>query len=244
MSASDNVIPFPPGGRDGVRRRREAAAAAHPAMRGPSEAEKGRHCPPGEHPPREVAALYGVRVDIIGAKPPIWRRIDLPSDLTLDRLHVVIQAAMGWEDRHAHRFQTARFRDPSASPFRTADDPDDVAAPAEADVRLDEVLARPGDRLYYLYDPGDDWQHVIMLETALPPIFGYPEILCGGGRRRCPPEEAGGIRAYNEAVAVLDGKVPASDAAPELLEMIGSWHDPARFDKPEANRRIRQRLEP
>ncbi|MDJ0420896.1 plasmid pRiA4b ORF-3 family protein, partial [Rhodococcus opacus] len=47
-----------------------------------------------------------VRLDLVGAKPPVWRRLELPGDLTLDRLHVVIQAVMGWLDGHLHRFRT------------------------------------------------------------------------------------------------------------------------------------------
>ena len=47
---------------------------------------------------------FRVRVDLMYAKPPIWRRLDLPGDLMLDELHVVLQVAMGWEDGHLHKF--------------------------------------------------------------------------------------------------------------------------------------------
>ncbi len=33
-----------------------------------------------------------VRVDLVGAKPPVWRRLVLPSTLRLDQLHGVLQA--------------------------------------------------------------------------------------------------------------------------------------------------------
>jgi hypothetical protein len=46
-------------------------------------------------PPTEVHG-YRVRLDLQGAKPPVWRRLELPGDLTLAQLHDVIQAAMGW----------------------------------------------------------------------------------------------------------------------------------------------------
>ncbi len=43
----------------------------------------------------ERARGFRVRVDLMYAKPPIWRRLDLPGDLMLDELHVVLQVAMG-----------------------------------------------------------------------------------------------------------------------------------------------------
>ncbi|HEV7186048.1 MAG TPA: hypothetical protein VGN33_16270, partial [Leifsonia sp.] len=40
---------------------------------------------------------FGVRLELRGSKPPVWRRLVVPGDLTLPRLHDVIQAAMGWQ---------------------------------------------------------------------------------------------------------------------------------------------------
>ncbi len=45
---------------------------------------------------RSTKAAYVVRVDLDGARPPIWRRLRLASDITLNRLHEIIQIAMGW----------------------------------------------------------------------------------------------------------------------------------------------------
>lgn len=52
----------------------------------------------------ERARGFRLRVDLMHAEPPIWRRLDLPGDLMLDELHVVLQVAMGWEDGHLHKF--------------------------------------------------------------------------------------------------------------------------------------------
>ena len=93
-----------------------------------------------------------VRVDLAGAKPPVWRRLELPSTLRLDELHGVLQGAFGWTDRHLHRGDTAW--DDQAEHFLCpydVEEGEDDGAPA-CDVRLDEVLAQPGDRLLYTYD--------------------------------------------------------------------------------------------
>ncbi|WP_263869924.1 plasmid pRiA4b ORF-3 family protein [Rhodococcus rhodochrous] len=58
---------------------------------------------------------FRVRLDLIGARPPVWRRFELPGDLTLDRLHTVLQAAMGRLDCHLHRFRTGSDPRPRTS---------------------------------------------------------------------------------------------------------------------------------
>jgi len=61
---------------------------------------------PALRPPPTSVSGFRVRLDLHGAKPPVWRRLELPGDLTLPRLHDVIQAGMGWSDSHLHRFRT------------------------------------------------------------------------------------------------------------------------------------------
>ena len=63
-----------------------------------------RDRPELRHPPRPDTVSFRVRADLVGAKPPIWRRLDLRSSMTLDVLHEVLQAAFGWTDSHLHRF--------------------------------------------------------------------------------------------------------------------------------------------
>ena len=39
--------------------------------------------------------------------PPVWRQVVIPAGYTLDRVHGVIQAAMGWQNSHLHMFRIA-----------------------------------------------------------------------------------------------------------------------------------------
>jgi Plasmid pRiA4b ORF-3-like protein len=55
-------------------------------------------------PRRREPALLRVRVDLEHAKPPIWRRLDVRSDIGLDVFHQVLQRAFDWTDSHLHRF--------------------------------------------------------------------------------------------------------------------------------------------
>lgn len=180
----------------------------------------------GEAPERVRG--FRVRLDLVGAKPPVWRRLVLPGDLTLDRLHLVIQAAMGWLDGHLHRFRTGSDqRSPyfvTSSDLEEGDEDDDAVV--EDGVRLDRVLSRSGDRLWYEYDFGDGWEHVLKVEevTDEPPA----EVACTDGRMACPPEDCGGIWSYAELAAwVRAGCDPSSVPSPfEDLDHARGWLPP------------------
>jgi hypothetical protein len=51
-------------------------------------------------------AIHKIKVSLRGSRPPIWRRLEVPSGITLRRLHDVIQAAFGWQDYHLWVFDT------------------------------------------------------------------------------------------------------------------------------------------
>ena len=196
---------------------------------------------------RATVVTYRVRVDLDGAKPPIWRRLDVPSDLTLDRFHRVLQAALGWWDLHLHAFRMGPgVRDYRREPFGTAHDPAVArrGGPHEAAVRLDEVLGEPGDRLYYEYDFGDSWEHTIRLEEVLPP----GPAGCLAGRRACPPEDSGGLSTYLEMLDALGGAgTPRGFGGPfasldELREWLPEGFEPGEFDRAAVDRAVREEL--
>lgn len=190
-------------------------------------------------------ACFVVRVDLDGARPAIWRRLRLASDLRLSQLHDIIQTAMGWTDSHLHHFQmgpdTKNFR---MAPFLTQFDLEEgeIEGVLESDVRLDQVIAKPGQRLFYEYDFGDSWHHTLKLEKVEPWADGDPLAVCVTGRRACPPEDVGGIHGYGEILDALDGHVDPDQAewTAELLEWMPDDFDPAAFDVKEVNELLRQ----
>src|SRR5690625_1998689 len=48
--------------------------------------------------------VYRVKIVLQGVDPPIWRRVDIAGDITLRKLHGIVQAAMGWGNAHQHLF--------------------------------------------------------------------------------------------------------------------------------------------
>ena len=181
---------------------------------------------------------FRVRLDLHGARPPVWRRLELPGDLTLPRLHDVIQAAMGWTDSHLHRFRTGS--DHRSRYFVTHFDLDEgEEGMLEDDVRLDQLVAERGDELWYEYDFGDGWDHRLGVEDVLgePPSAAR----CTGGKMACPPEDCGGIGGHGELAAWVrsgydDDLLPQGfeDAEHGRNWLPIGWH-PDHFDVDEAN---------
>ncbi|MDO8393449.1 MAG: plasmid pRiA4b ORF-3 family protein [Dietzia sp.] len=193
------------------------------------------------HPRRETPVIYRVKVELQDSSPPIWRRLDLRSDLMLPRLHLILQEAMGWTNSHLHEFVHASSRrDRDAEHFASMDYPDagEMGELDEADVRLDELAHSVGDRFLYLYDFGDSWWHRVTVEKVLEPDDDdeIPDATVVAGRRACPPEDCGGIWSYNEWIA--GGEEFDSDGwGPEVLEFWAGW-DAEEFDLEDVQRRV------
>jgi hypothetical protein len=193
----------------------------------------GLPAPPSRRRPRRNAAVtYRVRIDLLDTRPPLWRRLELSSDLFLDELHEVIQLAFGWTDSHLHEFHSGsgffgRDAEHYLCPFQVEEGNPGIP---EERVRLDEVLVDAGDTLFYWYDFGDDWRHVITLEAVLPRTATMPRARCTAGRRPGPPEDCGGVGGYELVVAAGDPSHPDhAEALTTYREWYGDDADPDNY---------------
>lgn len=175
--------------------------------------------------------IYQLRIALCEVSPPVWRRVLVPGGYTLDRLHKVIQYAMGWHDLHLHSFEIG------GEAYGEPDPAGELAIRDELDARLDAVAGK-GDTFRYTYDFGDWWEHEITVEDVLTadPEERYP--VCVAGQRACPPEDVGGPRAYEELVAaVADPEHPDHGA---LAGWLGREVDPEEFDPVRATTLVRR----
>ena len=201
--------------------------------------------PPVRRRPRRAEPVtLRVRVDLAGTKPPVWRRLELASDLFLDEVHEIMQAAFGWTDSHLHQFGCgpsyySRETEYYLCPFSAGNG--DEGTP-EDEVRLDETLVGVGDKLFYAYDFGDDWQHTIRLEAVLAHEVSAARAICTGGRQPGPAEDCGGVGGYALLLAATDpGHPDHAVARAEYAELYGSDVDPhdwapTQFDVDRINR--------
>lgn len=166
--------------------------------------------------------VFLVRADLVYSKPPIWRRLEIRSDLSLDAVHRVLQAAFDWQNYHLHRFSLGggpfdRAAQLFLCPWDVEEgDVEDEGGIPEHEVHLDETMQDPGDVLRYVYDYGDHWELTLRLESVTPAAPGTPAAVAVDGRRAAPPEDCGSLRTARELAEVLD--------------------DPAHFDLAAINR--------
>lgn len=176
--------------------------------------------------------VYQLKVTLKGIRPPIWRRVLVPGNVTLARLHRIIQNVMGWWDYHLYAFTIADRE------FSEGEDDYDTGFLQAAGRRLFELNLRPRDRFAYLYDFGDDWNHEVLLERVLQANLDEQYPICVGGARSCPPEDCGGVIGYEELLRVLTD--PTDEEHESMWEWVGAHYDPERFELQIANMRLRR----
>ncbi len=178
---------------------------------------------------RTPKQTYQLKVTLKGAKPPIWRRLLVPSVIRLDELHLVIQQTMGWFNCHLHQFAADGLY------FGIPDDDFglDFEVVDETQIELRQLLGREKDAMVYEYDFGDGWEHKIVLEAILPTDETQTLPACIKGKRACPPEDCGGVWGYENLLKILSD--PSDPEHESMLEWIGGDFDAEAFDVKAAN---------
>ena len=151
------------------------------------------------------------------------RRVDVPSEIRLDRLHLVFQAALGWTNSHLYEIRAGDVGWGIVDPD-WGDGPQDATK-----TRLLDMIEDVGVKtLKYLYDFGDGWEHTVKIERIADAVSGlsYPVLLDATGR--CPPEGVGGPGGYGALLEALAD--PDHERHDELTQWIGRPVDPLTCD--------------
>jgi hypothetical protein len=145
--------------------------------------------------------------------------LQVPTDIRLDRLHLTIQAAMGWTNSHLYMFKAGGTTWGMPDPDFGGDD-----RPANKTTLAELIEETGAGTINYLYDFGDSWDHKISIGKIRDPIAGelYPCLTDIAGR--CPPEDVGGLPGYEEfLLAIVDPKHPEHA---DLKRWYGGDFDP------------------
>ncbi len=174
-----------------------------------------------------AARYYLLKIRLLDIEPEIWRRFVVPSSITLDRLHDVIQIVMGWTDSHLHEFKIGKKRYTEYPQYE-----DDGLECGK--YRLGDLIKQKNRIFDYMYDFGDDWQHELILEANryFNPQENF-EVTCVGGERACPPEDVGGTMGYFEFCEAISD--PAHEEHEGYVEWLGRDFEIERFNIDEVN---------
>lgn len=171
----------------------------------------------------------GLKSPLNRVKPLVWRQLEVPADIPLDRLENIIQIAMGWEGHHLSNFT---FNDIEYSSSED-EDMDMYGEPME-EYNLNDCLTAVGQKGLYTYDFGDNWEHEILLEKILSSEAGVKYPRCIAGKRACSPEDCGGSWSYMDLLRTLEN--PKHPEYKEILSWVGEDFDPEAFDLDEVNK--------
>jgi hypothetical protein len=182
-----------------------------------------------------AAPVWQLKITLKDSSPPIWRRILVTGDTSLEKLHRILQLAMGWWDCHLHQFMI-HGRDFGVPDLELAEFGNRIEN--EKNVTLMEVVHGVKDRFVYEYDFGDSWTHQIIVEKIIPKVEGKYYPVCVAGKRACPPEDCGGVWGYmNFLEAISDPKHPEHES---MTEWIGARFDPEALNLDSINQGLRE----
>jgi hypothetical protein len=178
--------------------------------------------------PRDV---YQIKISLNDIRPPIWRRLEVFGDTTLEKLHLIFQVAMGWANYHLHQFT---IRGEEYGP----PDPDyDYEVEDERKVKLHQVVPMEKFKFSYVYDFGDNWEHTVLVEKILPVEKGKRYPNCSKGKRACPPEDVGGVWGYMDFLQIV--KDVNHSEHEDMLQWVGGGFDSEEFDTKYVNERLK-----
>lgn len=164
-------------------------------------------------------SIIEIKVTLEYIEPAVTRVLQVPANIRLDRLHLTLQAAMGWTNSHLYMFEAGGATWGLPDPDFGGDD-----LPANKTTLAQVIEDTGASALSYLYDFGDSWDHRIAIGKISDPVPGdlYPRLTDVTGK--CPPEDVGGFPGYEEFLeAMIDPKHPEHS---NLKDWYGGPYDP------------------
>lgn len=140
----------------------------------------------------KLPRIFEFKITLLGPKPKVWRRVQVPDTFNFWDLHVTIQDAMGWEDYHLHKFE---IKNPKTGYCETIGVPmsgydfDEFKTTHEKFTKISDYFKAVNDSAKYQYDFGIGWDHSIVLEKILPAVPGTQYPICTAGKTACPAED-------------------------------------------------------
>ncbi|MHA7864981.1 plasmid pRiA4b ORF-3 family protein [Flagellimonas marinaquae] len=144
---------------------------------------------------------FKFRIELEKTSPKIWREFLVLSDTTFYGLHHIVQIVMGWENYHLYEFTMGSYRIGKQFEDDGFNGPNEIID--SKTMIIGDVLRTKGQKLKYLYDFGDYWQHTLTLEMIIDDL-AIPFPVCCDGALNCPPEDVGSIPGFYDFLRIME----------------------------------------
>ncbi len=182
--------------------------------------------------------VYQIKITLSRIRPLIWRRILISNYCSFLDFHDTIQECFYWDNDHLHEFRIHFAETPRTPIIIRGEYPDEPFSPEieeddgipENEIRLCDIFSENLKSVKYIYDFGDNWEHIIKLEKIFPNNNDFKSFLCVDGKRAAPPEDSGGPYGYQELLEIL--KNPKHPEYEEMKEWMDEDFDPEKIQSP------------
>jgi hypothetical protein len=143
------------------------------------------------------------------------RRIVVPADMKFAQLHKVLQYVFGWKNYHLYDFTIIDEKIKKVV-VRMVPTEEDLEYDERAVLMEGHTLAEffpEHKHMFYTYDMGDNWEHIIQLVRVIEEYDGeLPYLLEANGQT--PPEDVGGVGGF-----ISFREIMLNSEHPEYAEM-------------------------
>jgi hypothetical protein len=150
-----------------------------------------------------------VRLLLGGEGKDAIRRLRVPTNISFEYLHCILQAAFGWQNSHLYCFGMLKQWDISCyhkPEVRLISQNEDLEYNPDAiytdEKRLIDYMGNY-QKIIYIYDYGDGWLHQIEVENLIADCREeLPILLSGEGD--APPEDVGAPAGFAEFLTIIN----------------------------------------
>jgi len=170
---------------------------------------------------------FRIRIAIKGTRPLVWRLLEVPSNITFDAFHHVLQLVFGWSNSEDFEFNAHGYTICNHAHHER------MTIIAASEVLLSEVLHQRLDKMHYTYNLFSSWLYVLRLDEIVP--YKGNQVICIEGKNACPIEDIGGVFGHNHLISAY---LSDSLAMRRQLEWIDEAYRPFAFNVMETNSRL------
>lgn len=167
---------------------------------------------------------------------PVWRKIELDENTTFYDFHRVLQVAFDWDNYHLHSFFVQKTKGERTGNVEISGvHNDDLGGPDSFNEKkevLSDWFKASKDKVTYLYDFGDDWNHEIVLNKKKKSEQGVTYPRCVDAKNLAPEEDTRGEVIMGDVDLVMpDSTHLAEDVNAEirfqLKDLLKTYMDTA-----------------